>query len=222
MPAVLLTAGATRNPIDAMRSISANSSGATGLWLAEALAPFGPVHLLGSEEALLRAALARRGAPCPAGRSEEAFGSTRDLMARMERWCRAHAEGVVIAAAAVGDYERVAPAEGPQKIPSGQAELVLRLGPTPKIIDQLHGWSPGLRLVSFKAASPETTPEQLAEIADKQRVRTRSSLVFANVLGRLGALALLVDARGVERFDDRGAALAALVARIEAGLPPAT
>ncbi len=215
MPDVLITAGATRNPIDVMRSISANSSGATGLWLAGALAGLGEITVLGSTEALLRAALERGGAAPPAGRVEQGFGSTRDLMDKMQAWVLAHPEGVVIHAAAVGDYEAAPRTEGPQKIPSGQAELHLRLLATPKIVDRVRQWSPGVRLVSFKAASPETTPEELLAIAEAQRARTDSAAVFGNVLTRLGELAVIALPNGARRFTDRQAALQALVALVQ-------
>lgn len=217
VPDVLITAGATRNPIDVMRSITANSTGATGLWLASALAAQGEITVLGSTEALLRAALERGGAPAPPGRVERAFGSTRDLMAQMEAWVRAHPEGVVIHAAAVGDYEAAPRGEGPQKIPSGQASLQLPLQATPKIVDEVRRWAPGVRLVSFKAASPETSPDALVAIAEAQRLRTGSDAVFGNVLSRLGELAVLVGPRGARRFTDRGEALAALVRLVERG-----
>lgn len=198
MRPVLITAGATRNPIDAMRCISNYSTGATGVWLGRALRARGiTVHLLGSAEALLRA---------PELDGEE-FTSTRDLMARMERWVRANPGGVVVHAAAVGDYE-AEPAAG--KISSNLPELVLRLRPTPKIVDQLKGWDPGLHLISFKAAPPETGPDELADIARRQLRRTGSALVFANVLGRLGSGVLLLREEGADSYQDRGSALDAL------------
>jgi phosphopantothenoylcysteine synthetase/decarboxylase len=215
VPDVLITAGATRNPIDVMRSISANSSGATGLWLAGALAGLGEITVLGSTEALLRAALERGGAAPAAGRVEQGFGSTRDLMDKMQAWVLAHPEGVVIHAAAVGDYEAAPRTEGPQKIPSGQAELHLRLLATPKIVDHVRQWAPGVRLVSFKAASPETTPEELLATAEAQRARTGSAAVFGNVLTRLGELAVIALPGGARRFTDRQAALRALVALVQ-------
>ena len=100
MRPLLLTAGATRNPVDAIRYLSAHASGRTGIDLAGRLSGAYAVHVLGSGEACLRA---------PAGLSTEEFTSTRDLMARMERWIRANPTGIVIHSAAVGDYEAEAP-----------------------------------------------------------------------------------------------------------------
>lgn len=200
MRPVLITAGATRNRIDAMRYLSAFSSGGTGVWLAEQLALDTQVTLLGSAEALLRANAA-------AARAE--FGSTRDLMAQMERWITDNPGGVVVHAAAVGDYE-AAPFSG--KLASGKDELVIRLTPTPKIVDHVKVWDPGSFLVSFKAAPPETETAALERIARDQLDRTRSDLVFANVLGRLSEDLLLVARDGeTTRFARRPQALQALL-----------
>ena len=203
MRPILITAGATRNPLDAIRYLSAFSSGSTGVGLAGALRDH-DVTLLGSAEACLRAG---------EGLRTEEFRSTRDLMARMERWIRAHPAGVVIHAAAVGDYEAIPDAArtGPAKIPSGSAELTITLRPTPKIIDHIRRWSPEVQLISFKAASPETSDDRLLEIAQAQRTRTGSALVFANVLGRLQEGVLLLGGDGPIWHATRAAALASLV-----------
>ncbi len=202
MTDLLITAGATRNPIDAIRYLSAHASGRTGIELAARLAPTHAVHLLGSAEACLRA---------PPTLSTEEFTSTRDLMARMERWITAHPRGVVIHSAAVGDYEAEPVAT---KIPSGSPELVIRLRPGPKIVDHVRGWAPDVFLVSFKAGAPGLTPEELEGIARRQLERTGSDLVFANVLGALETTVLLVSARETTAFGKRADAIAALSARL--------
>lgn len=197
---VLITAGATRNPVDAVRVLTANASGRTGALVGAALEAAGhEVLVLGSPEARLRAE--------GAGLAAEEYGSTRDLMARMEAWVRAHPEGALIHSAAVGDYELATEAG---KIPSGKAELVLRLTPTPKIADHVRGWGLSGPYVTFKAAAPETTDEALVRIASAQRARTGCDRVFANVLGRLGAGVWLVGAQAV-RYEDRSDAVQALV-----------
>lgn len=199
MRPLLVTAGATRNPVDAMRYLSAYSSGRTGSDLARGAGE--GTHMLGNPEALLRA-------PDVTG---EAFGSTRDLLARMHTWCVGHPRGVVVHAAAVGDYEA---AEAAGKIPSGQAALQITLRPTPKILDRIRGWSAELAIVSFKAAPPGSSPEDLVRIADAQRRRTDSALVFANTIGRLHAGLVLVDAQGATHHDTRADATADLAHRV--------
>lgn len=203
---VLITAGATRNPVDAIRFLSAHSGGSTGVALARALADVGPVTLFGNPEALLRA---------PAGVETVEYGGTLDLEAKMRDWVGAHRGALIVHAAAVGDY---LPIYTPSKIPSGAEEITLRMVRGPKILDQIKGWDPGCLLVSFKAAAPETDRAGLARIASAQRARTGSDLVFANVLGQLGSLLLIADADGEQHFDSRSAALDGLVAAIRARL----
>ena len=202
---IVITAGATRNPLDAIRHLSAFSTGRTGVALAESLSESGRVHLLGSAEACLRAT-------ADSLLTLEEYTSTRDLMDRLLGFIDRHPDAIVVHAAAVGDYE-LANSTG-QKIPSGQQELVLRLTPTPKIIDHLRARSARISLVSFKAASPETTDTQLLQLAQNQQARTGSDLVFANVIGRLGAQVLLLGDRP-DWHATRTQALAALLAQLQ-------
>lgn len=199
---VLVTCGATRNPVDAIRYLSAHSTGRTGLGLARRWAAHGhEVHVLGSAEACLRGT----DLDC------EEYGSTRDLMARMQRWIEAHPEGAVVHSAAVGDYEVTDGQD--HKLPSKQSELMLRLTPTPKIADQVRPWGCSGPYVTFKAAGPDTSDADLIRIASAQRERTGCDWVFANVIGRLGARVALVGATP-HWFAARDEALDALYARL--------
>ena len=67
MTKILITAGATRNPIDSMRCITANASGRTGVGIAERLAEY-DVTLFGSPIACLRTTGVKKviefGMPC--------------------------------------------------------------------------------------------------------------------------------------------------------------
>jgi phosphopantothenoylcysteine decarboxylase/phosphopantothenate--cysteine ligase len=198
MRPVLITAGATRNRIDAMRFISADSSGRTGAHIAEALGSEGLVFL-GSPEACLR---------LPAGFQTATYSDTMDLMGRMEDWVRAHPTGLVVHAAAVGDYMLdFGDAQAQTKRPSGQAVLRLELVPTPKIVDQITRWSKDVFLVSFKAAPPGSTPQDLERMARSQQQRTRSQLVFANTIGRLGSEVLLIEGSTAHTHASRSSAL---------------
>ena len=200
---LLVTAGATRNPIDAVRFLSAQSSGKTGVYLAERFAEAGgQVTLLGSPEACLRSGadvLCRE------------YGSTHDLLKQMETWIKAHPSGAVIHASAVGDYEFIGNQDS--KIPSGKGELVLRFQATPKIAPKIRGWGLLGPLVTFKAAPPEVAMEALLEIAGRQRTRTGSDWVFANVLGKLDSLIAIVGDKN-QVYADRTKALEGLVERV--------
>ncbi len=135
---VLITAGATRNPIDSMRCITANSTGRTGVLIAQELQKYN------MECTVLGSNLALQQQHCPDSTIE--FWSTRDLMNKMRDWVTSHPNGIVVHAAAVGDFEVAQSTAG--KIASGQ-ELVLKLQPTPKIVDHIHTWSPTAKLFFF-------------------------------------------------------------------------
>jgi len=205
MTEILVTAGATRNPIDSMRFISANSSGRTGAWLASELSKFGGVTVLGSPEALSR---------CDPGTSTQEFSTTEDLMSKMRSWVEKHPDGMVIHAAAVGDYSAKT-IDPTAKLPSGQNEITLTLIPTPKILDAIRSWSNEAIVVSFKAAPPGTERGALEAIAQSQAERTDSALVFANTIGRLEEDILLWSREGTRWFKQRADALSALVQWIE-------
>lgn len=206
MSAAIVVAGATRNPVDAVRYLSARSSGVTGVQIARALAAAGvEVTLLGSAETLLRA---------PDLMGQE-YGSTYDLMERLERLVRANPRAAVVLAAAVGDYAVDGASDG--KIASGAPVLTLTLRPTPKIADRVRGWGAVGPFWTFKAAAPGTTLPELERIASAQRARTQSDGVFANTLGALGVDVLLVE-HDVRHFAAREDAVQALVASLLGGL----
>ena len=201
MRAILITAGATRNPIDAMRFISAHSTGRTGAWLATSLSEVAHVTVLGSPLALTF---------CAEPVVTLGFTTTQDLMEKMEAWVRANPDGLVIHAAAVGDYA-VTDLSPDQKIPSGQEILTLQLVPTPKILDAIQGWSSNVSLVSFKAAAPGTTGSALESIAAAQGMRTGSDRVFANTIGQFDRDVLIWSPSGCTGYQKREDALEALL-----------
>lgn len=205
MRPVLITAGATRNRIDAMRFISAHSSGRTGAHIAEALNPH-RVLLLGSPEACLRASERVQTA---------AYGDTMDLMQMMKDWISLHPDGIVVHASAVGDYMAdPSDASSQGKLPSGQPELSLRLVPTPKILDQLKDWSADIFLASFKAAPPHTDAAGLEQLARAQATRTSSDLVFANTIGQLTTEVVVLDQERAVTHSTRDGAIDHLIQRI--------
>jgi len=210
---ILITAGATRNPIDAMRYISAHSSGATGVHLATELAKTAPIHLCGSPEALLRLENKSQKLVVRHSISSNAFSSTHNLMHQMAEWIQKNPGGIVLHAAAVGDY--AAPPDA-GKIESGQEHILLKLHPTPKILDRLRNWSRQLFVVSFKAAAPHTTRAQLETIALSQLTRTHSNVVFANVIGNIEHGICIHDGKRARWYEDRPDALTHLLDLVRA------
>jgi phosphopantothenoylcysteine decarboxylase/phosphopantothenate--cysteine ligase len=139
---ILLTAGATREPIDSVRFLSNISSGATGATLAERLAAAGHrVTLLHGESAVRPGAMS--------GVSCVVFGSTEQLGERLRAALGTGDFDVVIHAAAVSDYRPATVSEA--KLSSDAASMTIQLVPTPKLLPQLRGWSPRpVRVIGFK------------------------------------------------------------------------
>ena len=157
-----------------MRVLTANSTGRTGVLISQQFEERGySVHFMGSPLALTQS-------NCPA--SVEEYGSTRDLLNKMEYWIKKHPSSIVVHCAAVGDFEIQDSIN--QKIPSGTT-ISLTLHPTPKILDQIRSWDKNVTLGSFKAAPPKTTFTELKTICIKQLRRTNSDVVFGNILGQL-------------------------------------
>ncbi len=138
---VLITAGATREPIDAVRFVSNVSTGSTGAALADALARAGHEVTLLQGEGAVR--------PCGDRIICGGFTSTEHLGDRLRTALATGDYDAVIQAAAVADYRPDITHAG--KISSHAEELTLRLVPTPKLLPQLKGWSPHpLRVLGFK------------------------------------------------------------------------
>ena len=137
---ILVTAGATREPLDAVRFLSNVSTGSTGAALADALAAHDHrVTLLRGESVV----------PPRSACEVEVFTSTEDLRGRLQRRLEGGAFDAVIMCAAVADYRPDFAVNG--KISSEAAELTLRLVRNPKILPQLKSFSPRpLVVVGFK------------------------------------------------------------------------
>jgi hypothetical protein len=206
MRKVLLVGGSPRVAIDAVRFLSVAASGATALRLHRDLRAAGHhADLLLSSDAREDTGAAR-------------FSDRAGLEAGLRSWIGAQPDGVVVLSAAVNDYQllRLELQRGDEvsiiaagaKVPSGGDELVIRLAPASKVIDQLRGW--GLRgpLVGFKYEGRESV------LASAQALlrRVDAALVVANSL--CGTVQALVDATGVHPEASREALLRALAARL--------
>jgi phosphopantothenoylcysteine decarboxylase/phosphopantothenate--cysteine ligase len=172
---VIVTSGATREPIDSVRFVSNVSSGRTGAAICEALVArgFGVFQVHGQESALAQR-VARR----------EAFTDHTSLDTILRRLLRDSSVGAVIHAAAVGDFAVAAPAT--VKLESGHP-LTLEFKPTPKIIDRIRGYagSDELLLVGFKLTH-EADPEAQVRAARELMVRSKARYVVQNDATTLG------------------------------------
>jgi phosphopantothenoylcysteine decarboxylase / phosphopantothenate---cysteine ligase len=159
---VVVSAGGTREPIDAVRVIANRSSGKQGYAIATAAVARGAEVTLVSTVDL----------PVPAGAAIDPVETAAEMHAAMQRL--ASTADVVIMAAAVADFRPVAPAAKKIKKDGGVPEIVLE--PTPDILAALGAAKrPGQTLVGFAAE----TDDLLANATSKLE-RKRLDLIVAN------------------------------------------
>lgn len=165
---VVVSAGGTREPIDAVRVIANRSSGKQGYAIAAEAASRGAAVTLVSTVGLA----------APPGVELVEVETAGEMQAAMERAAADH--DVVVMAAAVADFRPVAPATG--KLKKRDGPPTIELEPTPDILAGLGaGKRPGQVLVGFAAE----TDELLANATAKLRAK-RLDLVVANDVGAPG------------------------------------
>jgi len=152
---VLITAGPTREPLDAVRFVSNPSTGKQGYAMAAA------ARIRGAEVTLVSGPVSL---PAPDGVELVQIASAAEMAAAV--WSRCEAADVVIGGAAVGDYAPVAPAlDKPAKSPDG---LTLRLEPTADIIAEVgRRRRPGQVLVGFAAETHDLADHALEKLRRK-------------------------------------------------------
>jgi phosphopantothenoylcysteine decarboxylase/phosphopantothenate--cysteine ligase len=166
---VLVSAGGTREPLDAVRFLGNRSSGRMGVALAD------EAHRRGAEVTLLAANLAVR---VPAGIDVVETPTARDMAAAAEE---RKDYDVVVMAAAVADYR---PAEQrADKRPKGAEDWTVRLEPTQDILRALgEGRTNGQVLVGFAADQGERGLERARAKLDTKR----ADLIVFNDVAREG------------------------------------
>lgn len=172
---VVVTSGATREPIDSVRFISNLSSGRTGALIAEALAARGfQVTQVAGVDSAQAAGVARR----------ETFTDHASLDTTLRRLARDSACAAIVHAAAVGDFAVADPVPD-AKISSGEPRSV-KLLPTAKIIDRIMGYAgnPNLILVGFKLTHDPDAGAQ-ARAARELMTRSRARYVVQNDVSTL-------------------------------------
>ncbi len=168
---ILITAGPTHEPIDAVRYLANRSSGRLGLALAEAATAAGCVSTL---------LLGPTPADPPAGITVHRFESTADLQRLIgEHWPH---HDVLIMAAAVADYRR--PHGGTGKLPRRGAGLTLELEATPDLVaEAARAKRPDQAVIGFALEDPAT----LADRARRKLTQKHLDAIVANPLRTMGA-----------------------------------
>jgi phosphopantothenoylcysteine decarboxylase/phosphopantothenate--cysteine ligase len=181
---VVVTSGATSEPIDPVRVLTNRASGKTGRAVAAACYVRGAdVTLVHDGEDVPYATV--RGAESAAEMTAAALAACEDADA-------------LISAAAISDYTVDASDE---KIRSGQ-DLTLDLQQTPKLIDEVRADFPDLPIVGFKA---ETSGDDDAMVAAAREILDRNDLAFvvandASVMGGDETRALVVTGDDATEF----------------------
>jgi len=194
---VVVTSGATSEPLDPVRVLTNRSSGRTGRAVARAC------YALGADVTLVH-----DGEDVPYAeveRVETAAEMRAAVLARVE----ADRADALVSAAAIADYTVDAADE---KIRSGQ-DLTLDLSPTPKLIDSVRAES-DVPIVGFKA---ETSGDDAAMVEQARDTLRRADLAFvvandAGVMGESETRALFVRENSVREHAGSKAELGRRVA----------
>jgi len=171
---VLVTAGGTREPIDAVRYIGNSSSGRMGIELAKA------ARDAGAQVSLIAANI---DLPLPKGVEVTRVGTVDELELAMDRDCDA-----IIMAAAVSDFRVQNPYLGKLKRSEG---LNLELTPTKDLIANYAANHPNSVSIAFALA--EETQERLIEIARGKLWDKSVTAVIGNSFEALGSQETLVQ-----------------------------
>ncbi|QIO22526.1 bifunctional phosphopantothenoylcysteine decarboxylase/phosphopantothenate--cysteine ligase CoaBC [Haloarcula sp. JP-L23] len=176
---VVVTAGATTESVDPVRTLSNRASGRTGRAVARAC------YVYGADVTLVQ-----DGPDVPYATVERVESAT-EMTAAVSNV--APTADALVSAAAISDYTVEAADE---KIQSGQDDLTLTLERTPKLIDTVREDNPDLPIVGFKvesAGDDETLVGRARELLD----RVGLAFVVANdasVMGETDTRTLLVRA----------------------------
>ena len=164
---VVVTSGATSEPLDPVRVLTNRSSGKTGRAVARAC------YARGADVTLLH-----DGPDVPYATVERVESAAEMTEAAVAAAPDADA---LVSAAAIGDYTLP---EADEKIRSG-GELTLELEPTPKLLDSVREVAPDLTLVGFKL---ETEGDDETLVATARERLSSADLAFV-VANRADALA---------------------------------
>lgn len=206
---VLMTAGPTFEPIDAVRGITNISSGKMGYALARAC------RNAGAEVTLVSGPT---GLPCPEDVQRLDVGTAREMYDAVLR--HAGSADIFIGVAAVADYRVRNRAE--HKLKKGDSVPVIELEENPDILATVASLPAAPFCVGFAAES-----RNLLEYADAKRRRKKVPLLVANLvqkaMGRDTNEVLLLDDAGSHALPemDKQALAARLVEELAARLPPA-
>ena len=188
---ILVTAGPVWAPIDKVRVIGNIFRGGLGLLIAKEAVKKGAkaTLLLGPGNLPL---LKRT----PKGLKIIHFRFFNELFDLMKREVSSRKYDAVVHSAAVSDY--LPTSFYPGKIRSGKREILIRLKPTIKIVDQIKKWDPDVFLVKFKLEVGKNK-KQLLKKGKEALEESKADLLVANDLKDIRGnrhRALILDKEG--------------------------
>ncbi len=191
---IIVTAGGTSEPIDAVRTITNRALGKMGTAIAETC------YMQGADVLLLRAKNSI------AGRfdiKEQIFETSQDL----EELIRKNVANydVLFHTAAVSDF--VSEKKLDEKLES-QESFTLKLKPAPKIINKIKTWNPKIKLIGFKAVY-KLPEKELIKVGMEKLHDSNSDYIIVNDVGKEG-VGFAVDTNEVYIISPKD-----LVAKIE-------
>lgn len=202
---ILITAGSTWVAIDQVRVITNIFGGRTGCMIAE------KAKQMGSDVKLLLgpSRLSARNTPVSKIKLVN-YRYFHELLSLTRREISKGHYDVIIHSAAISDYAPVK--ANNNKIPSGKNELIIKLKPTIKIIQQIKKWDPKIYLVQFKLEVNKTY-SQLINAAYKSLLKNKSDLVVANDLKNIQTAYIIDRVKKIIKVKSRKA-LATTLLRI--------
>ena len=166
---ILLTAGSTVEYIDPIRVITNQSSGKTGVLLADEFIRAG---------AKVTMIYGQASEPVPKGVKVIRVATSKEMSNNIMKQLRSRFD-VIVMAAAISDYT-------PKKISNSKIkstkQLTIQLEPTPKIIDQIKPRSRNAFVVGFKAES-DVSDDALIRAAKKKLRESSADIIIANDIG---------------------------------------
>ncbi|GAB6089918.1 bifunctional phosphopantothenoylcysteine decarboxylase/phosphopantothenate--cysteine ligase CoaBC [Spirochaeta dissipatitropha] len=172
---VLITAGRTVEYLDPVRIISNNSTGRMGNALALV------ASALGAEVILVQGKVS---VSPPETVSVRSISTAAEMMSAVHEELAAAPVDLLIAAAAVGDWQAAEKSE--RKISTSQpGGYSVDLVPTPKIIDGIKNRSPATRLIAFRAQAG-LSDQELYDDAFARLKKASAEMIVANDTAREG------------------------------------
>jgi len=210
---IIITAGGTSEPIDAVRRITNNSTGALGAMIAKAF-----LDALGEGAGCNIFYIMAKGAVRPALDSIIEIETVADLDAALRSVLAANRIDVIIHAAAVSDYRVKNTASG--KISSDTDEITITLIKAPKLMAMFRSLVPQAQIVGFKLLS-DACEAELIDVAYALLQKYDCDYVLANDTIQLDPSnhkGFLIDKnKNIEVFTGKDEIAKAIVRRVTHG-----